>query len=234
MPNQIIESESREPPMPQLTFDLPRPPRRRTKKVFVWGGRREGAGRKPAGERAKLRHQTRPRFNRRMPVHVTLRVAAHVYNLRSRRSFRVIERALLVGGDRFGVQLTGFSIQGNHLHLMGEAPGDVALGRAMQGFGVRVARGLNKMMGKTGAVFADRYHVHVLRTPTEVANAIRYVRDNARKHAAERGESYSAGYVDPFSSAARTDLVRPARTWLLTVGWQRASRRPSRRGHEPG
>jgi hypothetical protein len=30
-----------------------------------------------------------------MPLHVTLRMAPHVYNLRSRRSFRVIAAALL-------------------------------------------------------------------------------------------------------------------------------------------
>ena len=46
-----------------------------------------------------------------------------------------------------------------------------------------------------GRVFDDRYHARVLRTPTEVRHAIDYVRDNARKHAAERGETYAPGYA---------------------------------------
>jgi hypothetical protein len=50
-----------------------------------------------------------------------------------------------------------------------------------------------------------------------------YIRDNAKKHAAERGETYSVSYVDPYSSAAANDLRLPvARTWLLREGWRRA------------
>jgi REP element-mobilizing transposase RayT len=57
-----------------------------------------------------------------MPLHVTLRMAPHVYNLRSRRSFRVIAAALRIGGDRFNVRVIQFSVQGNHIHLVVEAP----------------------------------------------------------------------------------------------------------------
>jgi putative transposase len=68
-------------------------------------------------------------------------------------------------------------------------------------------------------VFDDRYHARVLRTPTEVRNAIHYVLSNARKHAAQRGEAYSPGYVDPYSSAGAPDLaLPPAQTWLLRAG----------------
>ena len=79
------------------------------------------------------------------------------------------------------------------------------------------------MMGRSGRVFDDRYHARVLRTPTEVRHAIHYVLSNARKHAAQRGETYAAGYVDPYSSAGVSDLALPsAQTWLLRVGWTRA------------
>jgi REP element-mobilizing transposase RayT len=192
----------------------------------TWGGKRRGAGRKPAGERAGVAHRPRPAISRRMPLHVTLRMAPHVYNLRSRRSFRVIARALGAGGDRFEVGVVQFSVQGNHIHLLVEAASRDALARALKGLGVRIAKGLNGMMGKSGRVLADRYHAHILRTPTEVRNAMTYIRDNAKKHAAERGETYSAGYVDPYSSAAAHDLVLPvARTWLLREGWRRGSGR---------
>jgi REP element-mobilizing transposase RayT len=158
-----------------------------------------------------------------MPLHVTLRMAPHVYNLRSRRSFRVIAAALRVGGDRFGVRIILFSVQGNHIHLVVEAPDRRALGRAIQGLSIRIAKGLNRMMGRTGRVLGDRYHARVLRTPTEVRRAVHYVVENARKHAAQRGEIYAPGYVDPYSSAGAPDLALPAaQTWLLRAGWMRA------------
>jgi REP element-mobilizing transposase RayT len=150
-------------------------------------------------------------------------MAPHVYNLRSRRSFRVIAAALRVGGDRFDVRVVEFSVQGNHIHLVVEAPNRGALARAIQGLSIRVAKGLNRMMGRAGRVMGDRYHARLLRTPTEVRHAIRYVLSNARKHAAERGEPYAPGYVDPYSSAGARDLALPAaQTWLLRVGGKRA------------
>ena len=199
-----------------------RRPRQLGLEFRTWGGKRAGAGRKPRGARAGVAHRSRDEWTRPMPLHVTLRMAPHVYNLRSRRSFRVIEAALRIGGDRFNVRVVQFSVQGNHIHLLVEAPDRRALAHAIQGFSIRVAKGLNRMMGRNGRVFDDRYHARVLRTPTEVRHAMRYVLENARKHAAERGETYSAGYVDPYSSAGAPDLaLPPAQTWLLRTGWKR-------------
>jgi hypothetical protein len=86
------------------------------------------------------------------------------------------------------------------------------------------------MMGRSGPVFDDRFHSHVLRTPAEVRNALRYVVGNFASHAARRNELMRQGWVDPFSSAsakaprgAQVSLfpespVRPAKTWLLRQG----------------
>jgi putative transposase len=191
----------------------------------TWGGKRAGAGRKPAGAKAGVSHRPRPVLRRRLPVHVTLRMADHVWNLRSRRSLRVIRAALETGADRFGVRVVQLSVQGNHLHLLVEAPDREALARAMKGLAVRLAKGLNRMMGTTGRVLADRYHAHVLATPTEVRRAMRYIRDNAKQHAAARGERYAPGYVDPYSSQAPTaGLTLPAATtWLVREGWRRGA-----------
>ena len=172
------------------------------------GGKRAGAGRKPKGEKAGISHSRRPAFTARQPVHVTVRMLPHVWNLRSRRSFRVIRHALELAAVRFETRLCEFSIQGNHIHLVVEARGPKALSQAMQGLGVRVARGLNRMMDRRGRVFADRYHAHVLRTPTEVKRAVHYVRNNFAKHTGAR-------YVDEYSSANPAfALPRPA-SWLL-------------------
>ncbi len=67
-------------------------------------------------------------------------------------------------------------------------------------------------------MFADRYHDHVLRTPTEARNAVRYVLGNAVRH----GMRF-AGAVDPFSSADPAGVRLPEpHTWLLNRGWRRA------------
>jgi len=137
------------------------------------GVRFKGAGRKPKGKRAGVSHRKRPGFERRMPVHVTLRVAEWVWNLRSRRSVRVLEGALRKGGDRFGARVVQVSVPGDHLHLLVEAANTAALARSLQGLSVRIAKGMNALMGRKGRVLGDRYHAHVLRTPTEVRHAVR-------------------------------------------------------------
>jgi hypothetical protein len=185
----------------------------------TWGGKRKGAGRKPKGERPGVPHVARPALPRRFPVHVTLRIERGVWNLRSGRCYRVIERAFLAGRDRFGFRLNHYSVQGNHLHLIVEAEDARALARGVKGLSIRIAMGLNRLMLRRGRVFADRWHQHVLRTPTEVRRALAYVLHNYRKHAAEQGRTLSPGWRDPFSSAPGATLapppVAPPRTWLL-------------------
>jgi hypothetical protein len=118
------------------------------------GGPRRGAGR-PRGNRVS--HAARERFEKPMPVLVTLRVHATVWNLRSSRAFRCIRRCLKRARGRFGARLIEFSVLGNHLHLILEADSDAALSRAMQGICIPIARALNAMMERAGAVFSDHY-----------------------------------------------------------------------------
>src|SRR5437016_1710187 len=162
------------------------------------GGRRTGAGR-PKGKHSGVPHRARLAF-KRLPVHVTLRMAEWVYNLRSKRSFRVIEGALLEGSRRFGARVIRFSVQGNHIHLLMEAESARALSRCLKGLSVRIAKGLNRMMGRVGKVLKDRYHAHLLRTPSEVRHATDYIKNNYRRHMEKRGERFHATLVDPFSS----------------------------------
>jgi predicted RNase H-like nuclease len=88
-------------------------------------------------------------------------------------------------GGEFSV--AHFSFQGNHVHLLVEARDNRALSEGVQGLSVRLAKGLNRMMGERGSVFSDRYHAHVLRTPGEVRHAIAYVLLDPRAALATRG-----------------------------------------------
>jgi len=183
------------------------------------GGKRRGAGRKPKGPRALVSHRARARFEKPTPVHVTLRVREEVWNLRSRRAFRRIRACFENSRGRFGARLVEFSVQGNHLHLIVEADSSAALSQALQGLCIRIAKALNALMRRAGAVFADHYHSRLLKTPTELVYAIRYVLGNAAHH-------FGGGGRDRFSSAGledREDVLAKPLGWLLRVGWKRAA-----------
>ena len=80
-------------------------------------------------------------------------------------------RGRVWGAVRFGFRLVHYAVMGNHVHLIVEAEDRRALWRGMQGLGVRIAKGMNRLMGRAGRVLVDRYHAHILRTPTEVRAA---------------------------------------------------------------
>jgi hypothetical protein len=52
----------------------------------------------------------------------------------------------------------------------------------MQGLAIRIAKGLNRLWGRKGKVFEDRFHERVLETPREVRTALAYLVHNARRH----------------------------------------------------
>ena len=144
--------------------------------------------------------------------------------------FVEVRRALPAGRERFGFRLVHFSVQRDPLHLLAEAENRRALSRGVQGLAVRVARAVNRRLRRRGRVFADRYHARALKTPRAARWALRYVLLNVRKH--EPG-AVPSGFVDGCSSAAwfngfarvRYALDSPVvapRTWLLTVGQERA------------
>jgi REP element-mobilizing transposase RayT len=202
----------------------------------TWGGKRDGSGRKRARGRRAIPHRPREEFRPSQPVHVTQRMADHVWNLRSQRSFAVIHAALAAARRRDDLRVVEYTILGNHLHLIAEANGRRGLSNGMRALGIRLARGLNAMMGRKGPVFEDRYHAHVLRSPAEVRNALRYVRGNFANHAARRGEPLPPTWVDPFSSEAGTQpraaqgvlwpepATREAGTWLLRMAGREVGR----------
>lgn len=221
----------------QLALRLPAPKR--------WGGRREGAGRKP-GKRPRLRHRSRRAFATVLPAHVTLRLLPGLVSLRTVAVVHEVARTFAAGCERSDFRLVHYSLQGNHAHLLVEARDRAALGRGMMALGSRLARAVNRVMGRSGQVLADRYHVRMLPTPREVRSALRYVLLNARRHAAATARKAVRAVesrLDPASSArwfdgwkrsgataVELDVAAPpgdrppvarARTWLLRVGWRR-------------
>ena len=210
----------------QLALGLTESPR--------WGGRRAGAGRGP-GPRPRDPHRRRAPLAARHPCHVTFRVQRDVPTLRTRRLLAELERSWreVREGTRF--RIVHYSVQGNHVHLLVEAASTRDLASGLKSVVARFSRAVNRVFRRAGQVLADRCHVHVLRTPREVRNAIAYVLLNTRRHLAKAGRALPRlAAIDPASSGrwftgwrvgipAATDrpAVAEARTWLLGTGWRR-------------
>ncbi len=199
-----------------------------------WGGRRNGAGRKPGPSPRDL-HRPRPLLASRFPCHVTLKAQPGLPSLRTVRFVQEFERSLRAACERGRFRVAHYAIQPDHVHLIVEATSREDLSAGMKSIGSRLARAVNRVFCRRGPVLADRYHLHILRTPREVRRAIAYVLMNARRHAAKRRAPRSASpRVDPASSGRWFDgwrkllgraqdppAVAPPRTWLLRIGWRR-------------
>ena len=165
-----------------------------------WGGTRTGAGRRPGASRRDP-HRRRAPLASRHPCHVTLRVEKDIPSLRLAKLVAELERSWREARGRGRFSLVHYSIQSNHVHMIVEASSARDLACGLKAIAARFARGVNRIFRRTGRVLADRCHVHVLRTPREVRNAIAYVLLNARRHLAKRGREPSPIVrVDPASS----------------------------------
>jgi hypothetical protein len=150
---------------------------------------------------------------------------AGVPSLRASETFGAV-RTALAAASRDSFRVLHFSVQRDHLHLVIEADEPTDLSRGVQGLAIRVAKAVNRMLGRHGRVWGDRFHSHALATPREVRNALVYVLANWKKH------QPGARGLDPRSSAAwftgwrnvaavGQGPVAAARTWLARVGWRR-------------
>ena len=219
----------------QLALPLPAP-------RSTWGGRRAGAGRKVTKQ--TVLHRARPFHDKNHPVHVTMRAGLAVKSLRRSPVVAAIGQAIRAASLSDGAaaarrrtfRVIHFSIQPDHLHLVVEATSKQALARGMQGLSSRLARRINRTLGRRGRVFRERYHARPLATPLEVRHGIVYVLTNCAKHpelVPDLGTAPVDG-IDPCSSArwfngwkqAPPPDPRPCptaapRTWLLGRGWRR-------------
>lgn len=217
-------------------------------RLFRRRGKRRGAGRKPKGIRAGAAHKTRAKLLGRHPVHVVLRAAKGVGNLRRRGIYLAIGKAVEFIGDRDDFRIVHLSIQHNHVHLLVEAADERALSWHLQRFQVSAAKRINAVVKdsggarRRGSVFPDRYHATVIKTPRQARHALAYCLNNWLKHGEHRSEVARGWMVDFFSSAVSFTewveyhhsafprslpngyaplCVSPARTWLLQIGWVR-------------
>jgi REP element-mobilizing transposase RayT len=212
------------------------------------GGKREGAGRKPAGKLALEPHVPRPWVVLDTPLHVTLRIERAVGRLRGDKAYRAIRCALrTVLKHHAQFRIVHFSLQREHIHLICEAESKDGLETGMRSFEIAAAKHLNRELTpkghkrRRGRVIADRYHIDVIDSVARMRNALSYVLNNWRKHREDRvTRGLFGGRIDPYSSGVfflgwkerkHSDFVIPpnyeppdlgnAHSWLLTTGYRR-------------
>jgi hypothetical protein len=126
-----------------------------------WGGARRGAGRPKRGPIASEPHKTRPALSP-SPIHVVARVVRTAGALHDRRARRAIEHALTRTLARADFRIVHLAVVTGRLELVVEATDRISLARGMQGFQVAAAKLLNRLRGRHGTVFADRYRARPL------------------------------------------------------------------------
>jgi REP element-mobilizing transposase RayT len=212
------------------------------------GGARPGAGRKRKPGSGSP-HQRRPTLKAWQPVHVVLRVARSVGALRTGTMYRALREATLTVARRElsyrtdgAFRIVHISIQRTHVHLLVEADHRTALSRGMQSFQISAARHINRVAGRRGTVFPDRFHQVIISSPRQARHTLAYVLNNWRRHREDQRGRGRGWKVDPFSTGVlfpgwKEDLdevalrrwrasydplvVYQPRTWLLREGWRK-------------
>lgn len=185
---------------------MPNQKKKSRQTTYGYGGARPGAGRKPKNpEGPGVSHARRPLLASRFPVHVSLKVREGLPDLRGPQLRNLILTHLSKGQKRKGFRLVHFSIQSSSLHFLVEAVDARALSAGIQGIAIRLAKQINKELGITGRVFADRFSERVLKTPTQTRKALAYVINNLRRQKAQQGKELARDWIDPLSSGPRFD-----------------------------
>jgi len=150
---------------------------------------------------------------------------------------REFQASLAKACEQGSFRVVHYSLQRDHVHMIVEAAGRDALASGMKSVGARLARAVNRVFGRSGPVLDGLYHLRLLRTPTEVRNALAYVLLNVRKHWRQRrgmappvrlDEASSGRWFDGWKGRPRAPTgkgggreVAVSRSWLLRVGWRR-------------
>ncbi|MCC6806669.1 MAG: hypothetical protein IT381_04540 [Deltaproteobacteria bacterium] len=157
----------------------------------------------------RLPHVAREVLVEKTAVHVTMRFCRGVPTLRTRRQFGLLKRAFAKhGAAAVGFRLIHFAVLGDHVHLLCEADSKQWLTRGVRALAISIARLINvdgvrkagcsldprhgewsTRHGWIGQVFAERYDAHVLGTPTEMANCLTYLFNNAKNHFGQINET---------------------------------------------
>jgi hypothetical protein len=205
-----------------------------------WGGKRKGAGRK--NQTGTINHLKRERVNSKTPIHVTMKLRHGLPDIQCPEMHEKFKAGALKA-KALGLRVVHYTVEWDHIHMLLECSNNKALSQGMKSLGASFGRAIRKFAGGKGRVFKERFHMRVLKTPTEVRNAMAYVLTNTSKHhkMAPGPTPYSSGmYFSewkkllgrragpnlrefvPLTSKLPEFLCEP-KSWLAREGWRKVA-----------
>ena len=141
------------------------------------GGRRPNSGRNRKHSTG-VSHRPRELITPRTPVHINFKVSTYI---QSRPALEILTYAMNKAKTH-QLNIVYYALQTNHIHLIAEAPNNQALTKGMRSLTISFAKRIQKLKQTQQTIQVERYHLHLLKSPAEVGNAIVYVLDNEFHH----------------------------------------------------
>lgn len=141
------------------------------------GGRRPSSGRNRLHSKG-VSHRTRELVSARTPVHINFKVSTYI---QSRPALEILTYAIHKASTH-NLNIIYYALQRDHIHLIAEAPNNQTLSKGMRALTISFAKRIQKLKQTNESIQVERYHLHVLKCPTEVENAVDYVINNEVHH----------------------------------------------------
>jgi REP element-mobilizing transposase RayT len=154
-------------------------------------------GRRPASGRNRIHspgvsHRIRETITARTPVHINFKVSTYI---QSRPALEILSQAIQKAQSH-GLRTIYYALQTNHIHLIAEAPNNEILTKGMRSLTITFAKRIQKLKHSHETIQIERYHLHVLKCPSEVGNAITYVLNNEAHHSGLQTKLGYAGKIN--------------------------------------
>jgi hypothetical protein len=164
----------------------------------------------------RVSHHGRDALTRPCPVLVTVDVKPGVPSLRRKDVFRGLLASLERLRQLDAFHITHWTLRASRLELIVEVDDQAALSRGMQSLNTSLAKQLNRIAGRSGAVLEDRYASSPLTSPRERDAVELMLRVST-------SQSPHDAFVSWYSSQMHPATVTPPRPWVAYVSFRLAA-----------
>lgn len=178
--------------------------------------------------RDRLPHARRD-MSSRHPHHVVLTFRAGAPEPRWRGVHRILVQQIRLVRERLDAAVSIACSMRDHVHLIVETrPGGANLGEALRFLNGKLALAINRVFGRRGPIYRDRYFSRPLKSLSELIRAIRYVALNPVKaKMVSRPEQHSSSAVRDYMVGLPADSPWHPRGWMFRkLGFHDDPRRP--------
>jgi hypothetical protein len=149
--------------------------------------------------KGRIAHTARE-LSRRHPVHVVMTLVRGAPPAHRRQVREIFQHWLGIARERYGLCFNLGTWMADHVHLVCESPRDSRnLSDGLRFVCSKVALDVNRAFARKGSLFADRFFSRILKTPSELINALVYVAKNpVAARLCKRPEDWRAGGARDF------------------------------------